>query len=321
MSEWGYIQVTRRCNQSCRFCSNPAMERDLDPEQAKDLVGRFMERGFQGIIFTGGEPTLWPHLPDLLRYCRDGNLPARVITNGQRMSDPQVFDELADAGLRNVNLSVFSVRDGVQGFLTRNPDSLSNLLKTLSHFKKRPDMQVVINTVINKYNSDHLSENIEWFIREAPFVRHFVWNNLDPRNDCVAQNPDTVARLNDFQLELSMAVRRVLSTGRTCRVERVPLCYMNNFEHLSTETRKIIKGHTTSTFFLDDKGLFSQDEYQYGKAPCCDVCRLAGICAGLFEMDVFYFSEELSPRFVDAETIRNRVLADDRANHIPGAIA
>ena len=30
--------------------------------------------------------------------------------------------------------------------------------------------------------------------------------------------------------------------GRTFRVERVPLCYMTEFAHCSTETRKIVKG-------------------------------------------------------------------------------
>ena len=50
--------------------------------------------------------------------------------------------------------------------------ALENLGKT--------DITVNINTVINRYNCDHLHENIAWFIANFPFIRHFVWNNLDP---------------------------------------------------------------------------------------------------------------------------------------------
>lgn len=309
MSRTGYIQLTRECSQDCRFCSNPPMDAHLDVETGKELVDHFIGKGCTGLIFTGGEPTLSPILPDLIRYAAGRGIPHRIITNAQQIADRAVFESLYSAGLRNVNISLYSVREEMQSFLTGNPDSLKNVLKALSILGEYPDLQVVINTVISAYNSDHLSENVAAILRDAPFVRHFVWNNLDPRNPKVEANPDTVAKLNGFQLELHKAVELVLGSGRTCRVERVPLCYMAGFEHLSTETRKIVKKEFTSTYFLDTKGLIYQDEFNYGKAECCRVCRLEPICAGLFEMNVHYFSEELYACFIDPAEVIEKIMA------------
>lgn len=308
MSQQGYIQLTRECNQDCRFCSNPANENRLDPDTGRKLIDSFSKKGYTGLIFTGGEPTLSPLLPELLRYAAEKGIPSRIITNGQKISDASFFKELYDAGLRNLNVSIYSYGEDVQNHLSGNPDSLKNIKKTLKNLSKYDDVQVVVNTVINKYNSSHLSATVEWVLEQAPYVRHFVWNNLDPRNSKVQQYPDTVARLNDFQLELFKAVKKVLDSGRTCRVERVPLCYMTEFEHLSTETRKIVKNEKTSTYFLDQKGLFSQESFSYGKAECCSVCTLDTICAGLFEMDAYYFSEELYACFVDREKIIEKIM-------------
>ncbi|HOO57017.1 MAG TPA: radical SAM protein [bacterium] len=310
MSQQGYIQLTRDCNQNCRFCSNPANEKRIDMDRAVELIDSFIEQGYTGIIFTGGEPTLCPFLPELVSYASRRGIPNRIITNGQKICDCDYFETLYEAGLRNVNLSLYSVRDDVQSFLSGNPDSLKNITGALQTLGKFNDVQTVINTVINKYNSDHLSENVQWVIRNAPFVPHFVWNNLDPRNSKCKENPDTIPRLNDFQLELHKAVEVVLKSGRMCRIERVPLCYMAGFEHLSTETRKIVKKEKTTTYFLDEKELFSQDSYQYGKAACCNACFLDQICAGLFEIDVFYSSEELYACFRDSGEIIDRILND-----------
>ncbi len=309
MAEQGYIQLTRDCNQNCRFCSNPANSKRIDIDRAVGLINSFIERGYSGIIFTGGEPTLCPFLPELIAHASRKGIPNRIITNGQKICDRSYFETLYEAGLRNVNISIYSVRDDVQAFLSGNPDSLKNIagaLKTLDVFKG--DVQTVVNTVINKYNSDHLSENVRWVLDNAPFVPHFVWNNLDPGNSKCKENPDTVPKLNDFQLELYKAVDHVLKSGRTCRIERVPLCYMTDFEHLSTETRKIVKKEKTTTYFLDEKELFSQDSYQYDKADCCSACFLERICAGLFEMDVYYSSDELYACFIDSEKITEKIL-------------
>ena len=62
----------------------------------------------------------------------------------------------------------------------------------------------------------------------------------------------------------------LVSTGRTFRAERVPLCYMRRFAWASTETRKIVKEEERCIRFLDFKGFIHQKEFLHGKGSACD---------------------------------------------------
>ncbi len=314
MANLGYIQVTRQCNQHCRFCSNPERMVTLSLEEAVERVNDLADREYFGVIFTGGEPTLMEHLPEAMAHAKSRGVQVRLITNGQKTADYDFISRLVDAGLDHINISMHSYRDSVQAFLTENPDSLKNITKTLENTSKL-DLSTDINTVINSYNADHLDMTVKWVVRNFPHVRHFVWNNIDPRMNRASQNKDTVPKLQSFEISLYKACRFLEATGRTFRVERVPLCYMADFAHCSTETRKIIKNEERIVHFLDEKRFVRQTDWEHGKAECCKICFLESICAGLYEIDTYYDSEELYPIFIKKETIVSKVIpsADDSA--------
>lgn len=311
MANLGYIQIIRICNQECLFCSNPATGKVISLDEAKKTVDDYIKLGYEGLIWTGGEPTLYPHLVELIQYAKDKNIHSRLITNGQKICNYKYFKRLADAGLDHVNISLFSHRPKMQAFLTKKKDSFKNIVKALRNAEKL-GITVNINTVINKYNSDHLSEVVKFVVEEFPFVRHFVWNNMDPLMNRASKNIDTIPTLNGFELELHQAMKFLDQSGRTFRVERVPLCYMVEYGDRSTETRKIVKKEERSVHFLDDaRGRVRQTDWQHGKAECCKVCKLNNICAGLWQMDKYYFSKELYPVFVDPKIIEKRILEDE----------
>lgn len=304
MANLAYIQVTRRCNQTCRFCSNPPTKKNRSQDFFKKIINFYIHENYDGIVFTGGEPTLYPFLHDLIRYACSKKIAVRMITNGQKISDLKYLESLKAAGLTHVGLSVYSHNPKVQAFLTKNDHSLARIKKSLRNLN-RLGIQTDIITVINKYNADHLSRLTRWIVTTAPFIRHFIWNNLDPLMNRAARHKDTIPRLIDFELELHDAMNFLASCGRTFRVERVPLCYMVEFVHCSTETRKIIKQEERMVYFLDEKKLVRQKKWAYGKTECCAMCSFDPICAGLYQMDKYYDKKELYPVFLSKESISN----------------
>jgi len=170
---------------------------------------------------------------------------------------------------------------------------------------------VNINCVINKLNADHLDENVRVITSRAPWVRHFVWNNLDPSMGRAEVNQaDFTPRLADFELSLHRALSLLERAGRTFRVERVPLCYMTDFAWASTETRKIVKGEERVVHFLDDKQTVRQTDWEHVYADGCEVCSLRSICGGLFDRGNAYDPGELAPVFVPLEPVVRRVMTD-----------
>ncbi len=311
MAELAYLQVSRVCNQKCVFCSNPANGRVISWKEAAAWVDKFVESRAAGVILTGGEPTMFPQLPRLVAYAVERRLTPRLITNGQKTADPAYMRALAKAGLPHMHLSIHSCRPAVQARLSGNPDSLENIRRSLRNATAL-GVRVDINTVINKANAGHLSETVRWVAAQAPAVKHFVWNNLDPLMNKGAGKSDMTPRLRDFEVELHRAMAWLASTGRTFRVERVPLCFMSEFPHRSTETRKLVKDEARSIYFLDEKGLRIQDKtaWTYEKGACCRDCRLEKLCAGLYQLGVYYSEEELCPVFTDPAWVARRVRED-----------
>jgi MoaA/NifB/PqqE/SkfB family radical SAM enzyme len=304
----GYIQVVRHCNHFCGFCSNPTTPYTHDFESMRVLVDDFVARGYFGVILTGGEPTLHPELPDIAAYAASKGLHVRVITNGHRLADPAFARELARAGVALVHVSIYSVRPEVEAKLRGAEGTLSRALEALA-VGHDAGLELNVNCVINRLNADHLDENVRYLLRHHPYVRHFVWNNLDPSMGRAEVNQaEFTPRLADFELSLHRAMRLLHKSGRTFRVEKVPLCYMTDFAWASTETRKIVKGEERIVCFLDDKQTVRQTTWGHRYAQGCNACSLRTICGGLFDRGNGYDPAELAPVFVDVETIVQAIL-------------
>ena len=310
MANLGYIQVVRHCNHLCGFCSNPTTPYVHDFESMRPLVDDFVRRGYFGVILTGGEPTLHPDLPRITTYARDQGLHVRMITNGHRMADRKFARSMADAGLQLVHISVYSVREKVEAELRGTEGTLPRALAAIDNAAEF-GIEVNINSVINRLNADHLDQNVRYLVKHHPQIRHFVWNNLDPSMGRAEVNQERFTpRLADFELSLFRAMRFLHKTGRTFRVEKVPLCYMAEFAWASTETRKIVKGEERIVCFLDSKQTVRQTGWEHVYADGCKVCTLREICGGLFDRGNGYDPGELSPVFIDRDTIVRTIIED-----------
>jgi len=308
MANLGYIQLNRTCNQKCLFCSNPENGSVLDYKQAKFYIDDFVNKNYQGVIFTGGEPTLNPILSEVIKYAEQKGLEVRIITNGQKTADFEFLKNLIDNGLDLMHVSVQSFDPKIQDYLSQNQGSFKNIIKTLVN-ARRLNLPVNINMVINSFNAKSLDKNIQFFLVKFPEINHFVFNNLDPEMNRVEQNKFVVPKLADFRASLKKAFEYLLKFGKSFRAERVPLCYMAEFGEFSTETRKIVKNEERSILFLDNREnpYRIQKNFYYKKALACEQCSLKEICAGLYALDTYYDSKELEPQTMDKQIIINKI--------------
>jgi MoaA/NifB/PqqE/SkfB family radical SAM enzyme len=310
----GYIQVVRHCNHFCGFCSNPTSPYTHTFDSMKVLVDDFVGRDYFGVILTGGEPTLHPELPRIAGYARDQGLHVRMITNGHRMADEDFARAMADAGLQLAHVSVYSTRPDVEEKLRGMPGTLERAYRAIENAHKY-GIDININCVINRLNADHLDESIEYWIKHHPYIRHFVWNNLDPSMGRAEVNQDQfLHRLADMEVSLERALRLLHDSGRTFRVEKVPLCYMTEFGWASTETRKIVKMEERIVHFLDDKQTVRQTYWGHLYRESCEACTLRPVCGGLFDRGDGYSTDELHPVFVSLEDLVMNVIGDETSD-------
>jgi len=234
-----------------------------------------------------------------------------MITNGTRLAEESFAKDMAAAGLRLVHVSVYSVRPEIEARLRGTPDTLEKAYAAIEN-AHRHGIDVNINCVINKLNADHLHENIRHWIIHHPHIRHFIWNNLDPSMGRAEVNQaQFTPRLADFRRSLYLAMGLLDRTGRSFRVEKVPLCYMSAFPWASTETRKIVKGEERIVHFLDAKQTVRQTDWEHIYADGCSRCTVRQICGGLFDRGNAYDPAELSPLSISLDTVVQRIIFDD----------
>jgi pyruvate formate lyase activating enzyme len=89
------------CNFRCPFCHNHSLV--LAPDSCDTLVFREVEQRLAafrqwlgGICISGGEPTLDPELPDMIRFLKGRGWKVKLDTNGSR---PEVLTGLLGNGL------------------------------------------------------------------------------------------------------------------------------------------------------------------------------------------------------------------------------
>ncbi|MBT3408807.1 radical SAM protein [archaeon] len=309
---FGYIQVTRTCNQKCVFCSNPYVEDTLTLEDGKKQIDYYVDEcGVNEIILSGGEPTLNTHLPDFIEYSFEKGATPRIITNGQKISEINYFKKLYDKGLRLFMVSIYSHDKKIHDKLTGVSGSYDKLMKALKNVSDYVGF-LNINITINSLNVKSLHETVFFLIQKFPKIKHFVFNNLDPTGRAV-DNLWTVPKLVDIELPLAYTVKVLKQYNKSFRIERVPLCYMDGFEEFSTETRRIVKNQAYRCLFLEESGrrLFEKKNsfyYPNGKIETCQICTLNEICTGLNTRYVKLLDKkELYPVFKDPNKIIKKI--------------
>jgi cyclic pyranopterin phosphate synthase len=99
-----FVDVTHRCNMSCRNCYIPNRDvPDLDLGWLLGVLRRLPRR--TRIRIVGAEPTLRRDLPELISGVREaGHIPI-LMTNGLKLGRRNYVEVLKKAGLRTVYLS------------------------------------------------------------------------------------------------------------------------------------------------------------------------------------------------------------------------
>ncbi len=93
-----YIAIGYACNQKCRFC--PCSKKEAAwPVVSKDDLERTVheilkDRQTGQIVISGGEPTLYPYLGDLLHKITSRGIQATVLSNSERFSDEAFTEQI-----------------------------------------------------------------------------------------------------------------------------------------------------------------------------------------------------------------------------------
>jgi molybdenum cofactor biosynthesis enzyme MoaA len=130
--------LTDRCNFKCKYCRGVKDEfkGDSTLEEAKHVVDLWTNGKLKNIRFSGGEPTIWPNLIELVKYTKSKPSIEHIAlsTNGSASKD--MYDALCHAGVNDFSISLdaccASTADKMAGTNARF-DHISEIIKHLSN--------------------------------------------------------------------------------------------------------------------------------------------------------------------------------------------
>lgn len=141
-----YVEITNICNRSCSFCpgtSRPPRRMSLaEFDAVTDRLLGVTEYLYYHVM---GEPLTHPELPDMIRLAKAKGFKSAITTNGTLL--PGRGQELIEAGVYKVNISVHSFEDGEEA------DAHGRYLDGILNFAHRASESGVL-TVLRLWNLD-----------------------------------------------------------------------------------------------------------------------------------------------------------------------
>lgn len=290
------LTLNYNCNARCVFCySSPQMEEwknssSLDIKTASSYMLDSYKAGSRILQVIGGEPTVYPDLPQVLKIARRIGYPViQIVTNGQRMSDYVYARSLKDAGLNTATFSIHYPEASLHDSIVGVKGAFKNILKALENAGKL-GIYVSTGTAVNALNYRRVPALVKFLNKRFAvesyhlIAMHFIGGadiNSKKLRTSYSQTLPYVKEALSF-----LASRRVLPVSAV--LSNYQPCLLPGFEHLISDWQ---------IPFCDDDLYLPEKVYRESmysmitdslrmKGPKCSSCLYSRLCAG-FERKYF----------------------------------
>ncbi|MFN3190687.1 MAG: GTP 3',8-cyclase MoaA [Aureliella sp.] len=179
------VSVTDVCNIRCQYCM-PADSAEFMPQETQlsfEAIERFVRwvavAGVNRVRLTGGEPLLRKGLASLVhRLAAINELETLALTTNGMLLRGQV-DELAEAGLQKINISLDTLSEDVFERISRRK-GLDQVLDGIESALQHPGLEVKLNAlVLRDVNLDGIHQLVEFAVERQLTLRFIEFMPLD----------------------------------------------------------------------------------------------------------------------------------------------
>ena len=184
------------CNFTCGFCHNAALmgkkQAGLSQERLEAACAKFKREWVNGVVITGGEPTLADDLPELIRFFKSYGFAVKLDTNG---SNPRKLAEclpLVDYVAMDIKAG-FSLYPEFVGF----PD-IGKIQQSIDLIRANAKDYEFRTTVIEGVHSDEQMEEVRQIVDGS---RRYAMQAFIPRDELPGKKYRTLPRTTAARLQ------------------------------------------------------------------------------------------------------------------------
>ncbi len=172
------LALTYACTNACPHCYNEPDRFAMGSLSRTDwfrVLDKLAEIGVPHIILTGGEPTLHPALPDLIRYGDSLGLVMGMNTNGRKLAKESLTKQLANAGLNHVQVTLESCYPRVHDRMVATPGAFDETVRGIRQ-ALGIGLHTLTNTTVTRQNQDHVVNTVRFL--HTLGLRTFAMNGM-----------------------------------------------------------------------------------------------------------------------------------------------
>jgi radical SAM protein with 4Fe4S-binding SPASM domain len=171
------LALTYDCNNDCPHCYNEADRLRLGlmaVEQWQEVIDKLCAVGVPHLIFTGGEATLYRELPELIRHADHQGPICGLNSNGRRFAHRSYANELEDAGLNHLQVTLGSHRPEVHDRMM-NAHCFEQTVRGIEN-ALASGIHTITNTTLMRMNAAEIDRTVEFLY--ALGIRTFAVNGM-----------------------------------------------------------------------------------------------------------------------------------------------
>lgn len=163
------IGITPKCNSKCSYCVNwrDKKSKVWDYEEIIDIINGAKNLGITQVLFSGGEPLLYPERKNVISYTKSIGLDFMIITNGLLL-DKQAIDFLHLHSCKKIGISLDTISPQKYAIIRGVPiyPIINNLKVIKENYKASLYNNISICCTVHRYNVDDLDELLNFCIDE-----------------------------------------------------------------------------------------------------------------------------------------------------------
>ena len=157
-------ELTRACELKCLHCRAEAQykrdPRELSFEEGKSLIDEIQSMGNPMLVFTGGDPLMREDVFEIAKYAIDKGVRVSMTPSATPNVTREAMQKAKDVGLARWAFSLDGPTAAIHDHFRGTDGSFDLTINAISYLHEL-NLPVQINTVISRYNVDHLEEMAE----------------------------------------------------------------------------------------------------------------------------------------------------------------
>ena len=290
------LKLGFNCDNNCRPCviAEKRPCGSLNENQIFELIDNLPEE-VDEVQITGGEPTLYPFLPEVLKRIKSKNINTIMQTNGTGFSDKELCEKCLPY-LDHVHIAIHSCFPEVHDFIVQSKGMWEKTITGLYNIKDYKDTCITTQTVLSKYNILTIYDTFDFIQSIIPgTMMSFTYPHM--MGNAYTNRQDVCFRYSDYYIEIQRILARF---HEVMYCESIPFCYLHPYtDVINNSLETDIYSNTYGRIGVDFSDGFNVKDYNYlnvkdhRKGPRCKECIYNNKCIGVWKEYIELYKDNL----------------------------